>query len=93
MTLVKRSLVFRQTAGETSASANQAARFEDACKVAELLGFTHSGGQGSHRAFGRPDEPDLLNFQDRGGTIPPYHARQLIRMMDKYGEQDDEVSD
>ena len=71
----------------------KAVRFEDACKVAERLGFTHSGGQGSHRAFGRPDEPDLLNFQNRGGTIPPYQARQLIRMMDKYGEQDDEVSD
>ena len=71
----------------------KAVRFEDACKVAQRLGFTHSGGQGSHRAFGRPDEPDLLNFQNRGGYIPPYQARQLIRMMDKYGEQDDEVSD
>lgn len=64
-------------------------RFEDACKVAEGLGFTHKGGQGSHRVFGRPDEPDLLNFQNRSGTIPPYQARQLIRMMDKYGGEDD----
>jgi len=44
----------------------KAVRFEDACKVAERLGFTHSGGQGSHRVFGRPDEPDLLNFQKWG---------------------------
>ena len=71
----------------------KAVRFEDACKVAERLGFTHSGGQGSHRVFGRPDEPDLLNFQNRSGTIPPYQARQLIRMIDKYGDEDDEVSD
>lgn len=63
----------------------KAVRFEDACKVAESLGFRHKGGQGSHRAFGRPDEPELLNFQNRGGCIPPYQARQLIRMMDKYG--------
>ena len=71
----------------------KAVRFEDACKVAERLGFTHRGGQGSHRVFGRPDEPDLLNFQNRGGTIPPYQARQLIRMIDKHGDEDDEVSD
>lgn len=68
-------------------------RFEDACKVAEWLGFAHKGGQGSHRAFGRADESDLLNFQNRGGTIPPYQARQLIRMMDRYGGENDEVSD
>lgn len=68
-------------------------RFDDACKVAERLGFTHKGGQRSHRAFGRADEPDLLNFQNRGGNIPPYQARQLIRMMDKYGGGNDEVSD
>ncbi len=69
-----------------------AVRFEDAAKVAEQLGFTHKGGKGSHRAFGRPDEPDLLNFQNRGGTIPSYQARQLIRMMDKYGGKDDKIS-
>ena len=68
-------------------------RFEDACKVAERLGFTHKGGQGSHRVFGRTDEPDLLNFQNRGGTVPPYQVRQLISMMDKYGGEDDEVPD
>ena len=67
----------------------KAVRFDDACKVAERLGFTHTGGQGSHRAFGRADEPDLLNFQNRGGYIPPYQARQLISMMHKYGGADD----
>ena len=51
--------------------------------MAERLVFVHKGGQGSHRAFGRADEPDLLNFQNRGGYIPPYQARQLIRMMDE----------
>lgn len=71
----------------------KAVRFEDACKAAEWLGFTHKGGQGSHRAFGRAEEPDLLNFQNRDGNIPPYQARQLIRMTDKYGGEDDEVSD
>lgn len=68
-------------------------RFVDACKIAESLGFRHKGGKGSHRAFGRADEPDLLTFQDRGGYLPPYQARQLIRMIEKYGESDGEISD
>jgi hypothetical protein len=71
----------------------KAVRFEDACKIAAWLGFRHKGGQGSHRAFGRPDEPDLLNFQNCDGLIPPYQARQLIKMMDKYGERDDQIPD
>lgn len=62
-------------------------RFDDACKVARLLGFIGEGGSGSHRAFSRPGERDGLNFQDRGGKIPTYQARQLIAMIDKYGDE------
>jgi hypothetical protein len=61
-------------------------RFVDACKAATALGFVHKGGAGSHRAFARPGEPMLLNFQNRDGCIPPYQARQLIVMIEKYGE-------
>lgn len=63
----------------------KAVRFDDACKAAEKLGFKHKGGQGSHRAFAKPGEPELLNFQNRAGTIPPYQARQLISMIERYG--------
>jgi len=49
------------------------------------LGFVHRGGRGSHRAFARASEPVLLNFQNRGGFVPPYQARQLIEMIRKYG--------
>jgi len=69
----------------------KAVRFDDACRAAELLGFKHKGGQGSHRAFARTGEPELLNFQDRGGCIVPYQARQLIRMIERYS--DDKISD
>ena len=62
-------------------------RFDDACKAAEMLGFTHKGGQGSHRAFARTGEAALLNFQNRNGLIPPYQAWQLIEMMDKYQDE------
>jgi hypothetical protein len=60
-------------------------RFADACKAARLLGFVHKGGAGSHRAFARGGEPVGLNFQNRDGFIPPYQARQLIAMIEKYG--------
>ncbi len=69
----------------------KAVRFDDACKAAELLGFVHKGGKGSHRAFARPGEPELLNFQNRAGTIPPYQARQLIAMIERYGNE--QISD
>lgn len=63
-------------------------RFVDACRAAELLGFVHKGGAGSHRAFARAGEPVGLNFQNRGGFVPPYQARQLIEMIRKYGDEE-----
>ncbi|MFA7239330.1 MAG: hypothetical protein WC091_04395 [Sulfuricellaceae bacterium] len=64
-------------------------RFDDACRAAEMLGFTHKSGQGSHRAFSRSGEATSLNFQNRNGLIPPYQARQLIEMMDRYQDGKD----
>jgi len=64
-------------------------RFDDACKVAKRLGFAAKGGKGSHNSFSRTGEPTGLNFQkQRGGTIKPYQARQLIDMIDKYYDSD-----
>ena len=62
-------------------------RFEDACKAAESLGFVHTGGKRSHRAFSRSGEQTGINFQDRNGKIPAYQASQLIAMMDKYEKE------
>ena len=59
-------------------------RFEDACRIAELIGFSRKGGQGSHAVYGRDDEIKLLNFQNRNGTIKPYQLRQLQDMVKKY---------
>jgi len=64
-------------------------RFDDACRAAELLGFTHKSRQGSHRAFARSGEATLLNFQNRNGRIPEYQARQLIAMFERYGDEND----
>jgi len=60
--------------------------FEDACKVATWLGFTHEGGKGSHKAYKRIGEPTQLNFQNRNGRIVPYQARQLADMIRRYWE-------
>ncbi|MFO1352602.1 MAG: type II toxin-antitoxin system HicA family toxin [Gammaproteobacteria bacterium] len=62
----------------------KAVRFDDACKVAELIGFVNRGGEGSHRVYARVGEPMILNFQNRKGLIAEYQAKQLIKMLDKY---------
>jgi hypothetical protein len=62
-------------------------RFDDACKVAEWLGFVGKGGKGSHRTFARRGEPCQLNFQNCKGKIKLYHARDLIDMINKYEDE------
>jgi hypothetical protein len=62
-------------------------RFGDACKIAEMLGFVRRGGKGSHRVYVKTGEAVALNFQDRGGRIKPYQARQLIEMIEKYEDE------
>jgi hypothetical protein len=57
-------------------------RFVDACKAAESVGFARAGGKGSHTVYARKGESVILNFQNRGGQIPPYQARQLIAMLE-----------
>ena len=66
-----------------------AVRFDDACKIAERLGFSRHGGKGSHKTYGRIDEPMLLNFQNRGGYILAYQAKQLLEMVNKYAAVSD----
>lgn len=63
-------------------------RFDDACKIARWLHFTSESGQGSHMAFARAGEKELLNFQNRDGKIPPYQARQLAEMINRYWDFD-----
>ncbi len=60
-------------------------RFTDACRIAEWLGFERKGGKGSHCTYGREGEPLMLNFQNCGGYIKPYQAKQLDEMVKKYG--------
>jgi len=45
------------------------------------------GVRGSHHAFARPGEATLLNFRSEGGKIPAYQPRQLLAMIDRYGDE------
>jgi hypothetical protein len=63
-------------------------RFDDACRIAQLLRFAAKGDSGtSHSSYARTGEPVGLNFQNRNGKIKPYQARQLIAMIDKYEDE------
>jgi hypothetical protein len=59
-------------------------RFEDACRVAELIGFGGFDRSGSHNGYARPGEMEQLDFQNRDGKIKPYQAKQLCKMIEKY---------
>ena len=59
-------------------------RFDDACKVAESLGFSYKRVHGSHHIYGRLNEPVILNFQNKNGSIAFYQVKQLIEVMNKY---------
>lgn len=63
-------------------------RFDDACKVAEWLKFVAGKSSGSsQKAYSRPGEPVGLNFQNRGGKVPTYQAKQLIATIEKYEDE------
>jgi hypothetical protein len=64
-------------------------RFDDACWLAERLGFNAHAQSGSHCAYSKTGERTGLNFQNKQGRIPPYQARQLIEMINAYYEDDD----
>jgi hypothetical protein len=44
-----------------------------------------------HHAFSKSGEMTGLNFQDvGGGKIPQYQAKQLVRMIEKYWDWDND---
>lgn len=67
-------------------------RYDDVLRAAELIGFTITGGAGSHQTKARPGEPTQLNFQRiSNGRAKPYQVKQLIQMLDKYENKSDEA--
>jgi hypothetical protein len=55
-----------------------------------MLGFT-GRTSGGHHAFSKTGDPVGLNFQNaEGGKIAHYQAKQLIRMIKKYWNFDDD---
>lgn len=61
-----------------------ALRFEDACKAAELIGFVKQRVKSSHHIYAKPNEPVILNFQNRNGYVHSYQVSQLLKMLNKY---------
>ena len=49
-------------------------RFDDACYLAERLGFTRRI-RGSHHVYQHGEL--FINLQNRNGKIPPYQAAQI----------------
>lgn len=64
-------------------------RYDDACKVAQWLGFEAKGGKGSHAVFVHPTGL-MLNFQNRQGLILAYQADQLARIVEQLRSETEE---
>jgi hypothetical protein len=59
-------------------------RFERLCNIAEVFGFKHRGGKGSHRIYVLREVTELLNFQNVDGKAKPYQVKQFIKIIEKY---------
>lgn len=64
-------------------------RFARLCKIAEALGFQTRKGTGSHRVYFREGIQEILNFQNEAGWAKAYQVRQFIKVIEKYGLQED----
>lgn len=58
--------------------------FQDFVDLVEGFGFREIRVHGSHHAFGRPEMPQLVNLQSRGGEAKPYQIRQFLRLVESY---------
>ena len=62
----------------------QDVRFDEICKIAEVLGFRYKGGKGSHKVYSRKGIPEILNFQNVKGRAKPYQVKQFLQIIEDY---------
>ena len=65
--------------------------FSDLRNLVEGLGFQPARVKGSHHVFVHPGIPELLNLQDVRGQAKPYQIRQLLRLVERYNLELEEV--
>jgi hypothetical protein len=53
------------------------------------LGFHTRKGTGSHRVYFREGISEILNFQNEAGWAKAYQVRQFIKVIEKYGLEED----
>jgi predicted RNA binding protein YcfA (HicA-like mRNA interferase family) len=53
------------------------------------LGFQTRKGTGSHRVYFREGIHEILNFQNEAGWAKAYQVRQFIKVIEKYGLEED----
>jgi predicted RNA binding protein YcfA (HicA-like mRNA interferase family) len=64
-------------------------RFARLCKIAEAFGFQTRKGTGSHRVYFREGIQEMLNIQNEAGWAKAYQVRQFIKVIEKYGLEED----
>ena len=59
------------------------ARFADAHRLFEALGFTLDRVHGSHHIYRHPDISQSVNLQARGRQAKPYQRRQVLDVIER----------
>ncbi|MGH9462048.1 MAG: type II toxin-antitoxin system HicA family toxin [Vicinamibacteria bacterium] len=65
--------------------------FADLRNLVEGLGFQLARVKGSHHVFAHPAIPELVNLQDVRGQAKPYQIRQLLRLIERYNLELEEL--
>jgi len=59
--------------------------FEDACSLAECIGFEFKRQKGDHKIFKNPKlKNEIINLQNVSGKAKPYQVKQLLKIIEKY---------
>lgn len=63
-------------------------RFDEACKLAELIGFEKKGGSGSHSVYASEGIMEIINLQPRkDGKAKGVQVEQILALMDRFNLQ------
>lgn len=87
LTMNSRRLLARILRGEVANIA-----FGDLVQLLIDLGFTETGGRGSHHVYIQMGVRELVNLQHENGDAKPYQVRQIASIIRRYNLRLEESS-
>lgn len=65
--------------------------YKDLCALVEHMGFVGRRQEGSHVIYRHGTRKDLplVNLQEAGGKAKPYQVRQVLKLIDEHGLEEE----